>query len=235
MATETKDMVKADVALFGSLKTEKDRAAAIDKMEIGANDATLNRRLAVFMWAIGQASKASNNNAPPAADAYLKAFNAKFRGGTTGRPIIKEDGTTFATMASVYGQFAALGFQKAWKTDAALSWVLDNVKGAYSTRGKMVKAIAALTEEPDADTLAAMWKEAQNPPKLAGKASAMAKAVKELAKEPAFVPTLRDNVGVRAAYQKAVLALAAFETAVKSSGGDTGDDDLLAEIMKDAA
>ena len=63
----------------------------------------------------------------------------------------------------------------------------------------------------------------------------MAKAVKELAKEPAFAPTLRDNANVRVAFQKAVLALAAFETAVKSVGGESGDDDVLAEIMKDAA
>jgi len=232
MATETKDMVKADVVLLGSLKTEKDRMAAIGKMEIGANDATLNRRFSVYMWKAGQDT---SGNAAPASDAYLKAFNSAFRGGSTGRPIVKEDSSTFKTMASVYGAFAELGFQKSWKSEAALVWILDNVKGPYSTRGKFIRSVAELKEEPDGDTLATMWKDAQNPPKLASKAVAMAKAVKELAKEPAFAPTLRDNANVRVAFQKAVLALAAFETAVKSVGGESGDDDVLAEIMKDAA
>jgi len=230
MATETKDMITSDRNLLGVLKSEKDGLAAIGKMEIGANDATLNRRFSVLMWSLGNGS-----NSAPAADKFLAAFNAKFRGGTTGRPIVKEDSSTFKTMASVYGAFAELGNQKSWKSEAALTWILDNVNGAYSTRGKFIRSVAKMTEEPDADTLAASWKEAQNPPKLTGKAAAMAKAIKELAKEPAFVPTLKDNVTVRSAYQKAVLALSAFEAATKTVGGNTGDDDALAEIMADAA
>src|SRR5918994_4701572 len=177
MATETKDNIKQDVALFGSLKTEKDRSAAIEKMNIGANDSTLNRRFSVFMWALGQAS---TGNAPPSADTYLKAFNAKFRGGDTGRPLIKEDSDTFKTYASVYSSFALLGFVKGWKTDSALVWILDNVKGKYSTRGKMIKQVADLQSEPSEDELKAMWKEAQTSPKLSGKAGAIAKAVKAL-------------------------------------------------------
>lgn len=234
MATETKDMVKADVALFGSLKTEKDRLSAIDRMEIGANDSTLNRRFAVYMWTLGATA---TGNAPPAADVYLKAFNAKFRGGSTGRPVIKEESTTFATMASVYGQFAALGFVKLWKSDAALVWVLDNVKGAYSTRGKFIKQLAALEVEPDVDTLKQMWADAQNPPKLGGKATAMAKAVNGLRAEASFKPLLVQTAGpVRAAYAKLIKAAADFEAAVKAGEGTSTDDSAeLAQIMADAA
>lgn len=230
MANETMDMIKSDRDILGTLKSEKDGLAAINRMEIGANDATLNRRFSVLMWSLGYGS-----NSAPAADKFLIAFNAKFRGGTTGRPIVKEDSTTFKTMASVYGAFAELGNQKSWKTDSALVWILDNVKGAYSTRGKFIREVAKLNAEPDSDTLATMWKDAQNPPKLAGKATAMVKAAKSLASEDAFKPTLRDNVSVRAAYAKAIAALAAFEAAVKAGSSEEGDDDLLAEIMREAA
>lgn len=228
---ETKDLVKADLTLLGSLKSEKDRIAAIDKMEIGASDATLNRRICVYMWGLG---KSATGNAPPTAEAYLKAFNAKFRGGTTGRPIVSDK--TFATMASFYSNFSALGFVKGWETESVLVWILDNVKGEYSKRGAFIKDVVALTAEPDADTLGEMWKAAQKPPKLEARATAMSKAVKELAREEFFIPTLKDNQAVRVAYQKAVLALSAFEAAVKAAGGNTtGDDDAFAEIMRDAA
>lgn len=229
MATiETKDLVKADVALFGSLKSEKDGLAAINKMEIGANDATLVRRMAVLMWGLGKGS-----NSAPASDKFLVAFNSKFRGGSTGRPIVKEDSSTFKTMASVYSAFAELGNNKSWNTDSAMTWILDNVKGAYSTRGKFIRQIAALTEEPDADTLATMWKAAQNPPKLAGKATALHKAVVGLKDEEAFKPVLlASGSPTRVAYARLIAAAAAFENAV-SAGGE-GDDE-LAELMKDAA
>jgi len=232
MATpETKDLVKSDLGLLGALKTDKDRNAAIDRFEIGASDSTLNRRIAVFMWGVGQAS---TGNAPAPIDGYFKTINAKMRGGTTGRVVLSDK--SFGTMASYYANFAALGFVKGWKTDAVLVWILDNVKGEYSIRGGFMKSVIALTEEPDEETLKTMWAAARKPPKLDGKATAVAKAVKDLAKESTFVPTLRDNAGVRAAYQKAVLAISAFEAAVKAMGGGSdNDEDALSEIMKDAA
>lgn len=233
MATpETKDLIKQDVALFGSLKNEKDRNAAIDKMEIGASDTTLARRIAVFCWALGAAS---TGNAPMDVGPYVKAFNAKHRGGTTGRVILTEKSA--ATMVSFYQNFSALGFVKGWKTETALGWILDNVKGEYSIRGPFIKAVCALEAEPNEAELATLWKDMKKKPKLDGRAIAMAKSVKDLAKEGTFIPTLRDNPNVKVAYQKFVLAAAAFEAAVKSVGAppSEGEEDALAEIMADAA
>lgn len=233
MATpETKDLVKSDIVQLGSMKTEKDRLGAIDKMDIGASDATLNRRIAVYMWALGQAS---TGNAPADVGPYFKAFNAKFRGGSTGRIILSDKSN--GTMTSYYQNFSALGFVKGWKSDAVLSWILDNVKGEYSIRGAFMKDVAAMEAEPTEEQLAELWKAKRTKPKLTPKATAMANNVKALAKEPEFIPTLRDNLSVRTAYQKLVLAAAAFEASVKSVGGSPveGEQDALAEIMADAA
>lgn len=233
MATiDTKDLIKSDLALMGALKNDKDRNAAIDKFEIGASDTTLNRRIAVFMWGVG---KASTGNAPAPIDGYLKTINSKMRGGSTGRAILSDK--SVGTYNSYYANFAALGFVKGWDTTSVLVWILDNVKGKYSTRGAFMKDVYSLTEEPDEATLTSMWKDAQDAPKLDGKASAIVKAGKAIASEPAFKDAILGNAAVKAAYQKMVLAEAAFEAAVKSSGGNTSDDDesFLSEVMKDAA
>ena len=233
MATiETKDNVKADLALMGSLKSEKDRNAAIDKFEIGASDSTLNRRIAVYMWGVG---KASGGNEPAPIDGYLKTINSKMRGGSTGRTILSDK--SVGTYNSYYANFAALGFVKGWDTTSVLVWILDNVKGKYSTRGAFMKDVYSLTEEPSEEKLATMWKASQDAPKLDGKASAIVKAGTALAKEPAFKQTLLGNANVKTAYQKMVLAMNAFEAAVKATGGSASDDDddFLKEIMADAA
>jgi hypothetical protein len=236
MASTIKTDIKADLEIIGTVKTDAQVKAAIDKLGIGATDATINRRFAVLVY---QHGKLTTGNHAPAADAFLKEFNARFRGGKTGRNVVKEDSSTFKTMASYYGAFAELGFHKAWPTEATFEWIMDNVKGPYTGRSAFVRSLIsgdnALDHEPTAVELQTLWEASQKAPKLDGRAAALAKAIKALPSEPAFKATLTAEGPVRMALAKLNKAAADFEAAVKAQTGDGSTDDPWAEIMKDAA
>jgi hypothetical protein len=231
--------------------------AAIDKLAIGASDATLQRQLAEIIYGVGVGADRKANAAPDCTP-IIDAFNTKFRGNGTGRKDLKEGAAK--TYRSVFNQYALLGFAK-WKADdrdQVLAWILDNAKMAYSTRGKFIKEVATMATCPQNSDLEALidgptYNKTAGLKELKATAARIEKSitllafkaakVKETDKEPAepqfdsfLVVEGERNEALYLAYAKLVAAAQAFAaaTATAAQGGAVAND-AMAELLKAAA
>lgn len=219
MATDTLKDLKAtlqtDIAAF-NIKSLKDADAFIAKESVGATDATLTRHMAVIAYGIGKLAKASKSNEKPSVEKQYEALQARMRAPGLGRKA-EMTKSTRETMVSYNNAIAELGAAK-WETFDAFAWCLDRVKGAYSFRGKVIRAIAGLTEQPTDERMAEILAEATKAPTLGRKAASMAKGIRGIAK-------LFKDAGLPAEQKAALLALVrAADNLAVVAGGDSDDD-----------
>ena len=225
MATDTLKDLKAtlqtDIAAF-NIKSLKDADAFIAKESVGATDATLTRHMAVIAYGIGKLAKASDKNEKPNVEKQYVALQDRMRAPGLGRKA-ELTKSTRETMVSYNNAIAELGAAK-WDSFDAFAWCLDKIKGQYSFRGKVIRQIANLADQPTDERMAEILAEATKAPTLGAKAKAMAKGIRGIA-------GLFKDSGLPADQKMALLALvrAADNLATITAGGGDDDTSWLAE------
>jgi hypothetical protein len=210
-------MLNLDVAAkvnFGDAAAVARKAKSLASL----TDATVNTMLASLFFAVGDADKTAKANELRDTRGAFNAFSAEHHSEAAGRkPLSAKSADAYA---STFRAFAEAGFHPGYDAAPVANFVLDTIKGAFTSRGATLRAIlkAHPTTCPTADELAAFVKAkaAETPRGVAEKARKLLDDA--FGSEGDHVSALV-NPSIKLAYLDAMAALSTLVDALPSANG----------------